>query len=110
EITDAAALARFPVYLQAAEHRVAKMQESPARDRQLMDRISVVAGKVEQALTKAFPNLADLPVPVQAAGVPADWAAVLWSVEELRISYFAQHLPTAHPVSDTRIHKALAAL
>ena len=110
EITGAGALARFPVYLQAAEHRVAKMQESPARDRQLMDRISVVAGKVEQALTKAFPNLADLPVPVQAAGVPADWAAVLWSVEELRISYFAQHLPTAHPVSDPRIHKALAAL
>ena len=62
------------------------------------------------ALTKAFPDLADLPVPVQAAGVPAEWAAVLWSVEELRISYFAQHLPTAHPVSDTRIHKALAAL
>lgn len=110
EITEAAALARFPVYLQAAEHRVAKMQDSPPRDRQLMDRIAVVAGKVEQALAKAFPEAAGKPVPVQAAAVPAEWAAVLWSVEELRVSYYAQHLPTAHPVSDTRIHKALAAL
>jgi ATP-dependent helicase HrpA len=34
---------------------------------------------------------------------------VRWMLEELRVSLFAQHLGTAHPVSDERVRKALAA-
>jgi ATP-dependent helicase HrpA len=33
-----------------------------------------------------------------------------WMIEELRVSYFAQTLGTAYPVSDKRIYRALDAL
>jgi ATP-dependent helicase HrpA len=35
---------------------------------------------------------------------------VRWMLEELRVSFFAQVLGTAGPVSEPRVRKALAAL
>ena len=35
---------------------------------------------------------------------------VRWMLEELRVSYFAQSLGTAYPVSDKRILRAIDAL
>ena len=32
---------------------------------------------------------------------------VRWMIEELRVSFFAQQLGTAYPVSEKRIHKVL---
>ena len=34
---------------------------------------------------------------------------VRWMLEEYRVSLWAQHLGTPHPVSDQRVRKALAA-
>ncbi|MGZ4625559.1 MAG: DUF3418 domain-containing protein, partial [Kineosporiaceae bacterium] len=35
-------------------------------------------------------------------------AGVRWMLEELRVSFFAQQLGTAYPVSEKRIHRVLA--
>jgi ATP-dependent helicase HrpA len=47
------------------------------------------------------------------AGLPAGQGSseqvdrIRWMIEELRVSYFAQQLGTAYPVSEKRIHKAM---
>jgi ATP-dependent helicase HrpA len=43
-----------------------------------------------------------------AAGGDARLTKARWMLEELRLSLFAQHLPTAEPVSLQRITKLLA--
>jgi ATP-dependent helicase HrpA len=35
--------------------------------------------------------------------------AVVWDIEELRVSLFAQRLRTAYPISEKRVRNALAA-
>ena len=49
---------------------------------------------------------------VRRAGspVPPDLARIRWTLEELRLQKFAPGVPTAHPVSDERVLKALADL
>jgi ATP-dependent helicase HrpA len=39
-----------------------------------------------------------------------DVRQIRWMLEELRVSYFAQSLGTAYPVSDKRILRAIDAL
>ena len=41
---------------------------------------------------------------------PGDAAEIRWMIEELRVSYFAQVLGTAQPVSEKRIRQAMARL
>ena len=38
---------------------------------------------------------------------PAALAEIRWMLEELRVSYFAQSLGTAHPVSEKRVLRAI---
>ncbi|WP_299035860.1 ATP-dependent RNA helicase HrpA [uncultured Pseudokineococcus sp.] len=99
----AAGLDRLPDlqrYLQGALRRVAALPADAARDR---DRTGVVqrsAAEVEAAV----------------AALPAvrreddDVREVRWMLEELRVSLFAQGLPTRGSVSPQRITRALAAL
>jgi ATP-dependent helicase HrpA len=39
-----------------------------------------------------------------------DVRQIRWMIEELRVSYFAQELKTAYPISDIRIYRAIDAL
>ena len=78
-------------------HRVAKLQENPGRDRAWLS-------EVEHATQLYVSAGGDIPVPPNA---PAHLERARWMLEELRLSLFAQHLPTSAPVSVQRITKVL---
>ena len=84
-------------YLRAAALRLEALPERPERDRQLMWRIELVQQSYDEAL-------AALPL---GRRPPAELAGIRWMIEELRVSFFAQQLGTAYPVSEKRIQRAL---
>ena len=90
-------LRQLPRYLAAIDHRRSRLDGDVARDRQLMDQISELQAAWEHRMA-ALPD-----------GRPPGAAlrAVRWMLEEYRVSLWAQHLGTAHPISDARIRKAL---
>ena len=91
-------LRRVPVYLQGIVHRVSKLAENVGRDRTWsMD--------VTEATHRYTTAGGDLPLQFEP---PAHIRHARWMLEELRLSLFAQHLPTAEPVSLQRITKVLA--
>ncbi len=87
-------------YLRGIERRLDKLPENPARDAANM----AVAQRIEQAYRQ---TLADLP---PARRDDPDVTAIRWSLEELRVSLFAQTLGTLAPVSENRILAALSRL
>ncbi|CAN5605093.1 hypothetical protein BH10ACT7_BH10ACT7_14770 [soil metagenome] len=91
-------LRRLPVYLDGIVHRVAKLVENPSRDRAWMT-------EVQQATQRYIAAGGSLPI---LPGAEPHLVRARWLLEELRLSLFAQHLPTAEPVSLQRITKALA--
>jgi len=95
----AAQMRELPRYLTAVRQRREKLPASVGRDRLLMDQVA--------SLQEAYLHRVDaLPEGrPQSAGL----SKVRWMLEELRVSLWAQQLGTAHPVSDTRIRKALDA-
>lgn len=96
--TGLARLGRLPTYLDGLVHRIGKLAENPGRDRVWM---SEVALATERYISAG----GGLPL---AAGAEPNLVRSRWLLEELRLSLFAQHLPTAEPVSLQRITKALA--
>ncbi|MGB5759930.1 MAG: ATP-dependent RNA helicase HrpA [Acidimicrobiales bacterium] len=83
-------------YLAAIRYRVEHLTEQPARDLTA----AAVCVKVEQrhaAMVSEF-------------GLTADLEAVIWELEELRVSSFAQHLKGSGKVSATRIDRRLSAI
>ena len=93
-------LRRLPTYLAALLHRRERLAEGSGavgRDRQQMDRIADLQDAWQHAVD-ALP-----------AGRPPTerLRQVRWMLEEYRVSLWAQHLGTAHPVSDQRIRKVL---
>ena len=80
-------------YLTAILRRVDKLSERPARD---ADWTYAVQG-VWEAYEEARAQLGDDP----------RLAEIRWMIEELRISYFAQTLKTAYPVSEKRVYRAI---
>jgi len=98
--TGAARLARYPVYLEGLVHRIARLPEQPGRDR-------VWQGEVEAATARYLEAGGALPL---EPGTRPELVRVRWLLEELRLSLFAQHLPTAEPVSLQRIRRLLAEL
>ncbi|HTI23307.1 MAG TPA: DUF3418 domain-containing protein, partial [Kutzneria sp.] len=84
-------------YLKAIERRLEKLPENPQRDVQRTEEIAEITGEY-RALLAAVPK-----------GEPVDKAlrAIGWMIEELRVSYFAQTLGTAYPISEKRIYKAM---
>ena len=93
-----AALRHYPRYFAAIGQRLDKLPGDPRRDAVLM---ATVAG-VQSAYLQRMESLR----PGEPLG--AGLQAVRWMIEELRVSLWAQHLRTAHPVSVSRIEKALA--
>ncbi|MDN6374468.1 MAG: DUF3418 domain-containing protein, partial [Brevibacterium aurantiacum] len=100
----------LPRWVQAEVVRIDGMQNSPMRDKQLMDRISGSTEAVVKKLGNRYPELAKADWSRIVASVPSDWRDVVVMLEELRVSLYANSLGTAHPVSEKRIAKALAQL
>jgi ATP-dependent helicase HrpA len=90
-------LRRIPVYLDGLSYRVGKLAENSSRDRAWMS-------EVQLATQRYVAAGGTLPL---AVGAEPRIARVRWMLEELRLSLFAQQLPTAEPVSLQRITKAL---
>jgi ATP-dependent helicase HrpA len=80
-------------YLAGMELRLSKLEANPQRDRQWLLKLDDVLEEYADAKGQ----------------VSADTLQqVRWMIEELRISYFAQEIGTAYPISDVRIYRALA--
>ena len=95
----AAQLRRYPAYLAAVEHRRQRLDEQVGRDRQLMDQVA----DLQEAYLHQVAALPEGRPPGERL------RRVRWMLEEYRVSLWAQHLGTPHPVSDQRVRKALAA-
>jgi ATP-dependent helicase HrpA len=85
-------------YLRAIARRLDKAPRDPEADYERALRVEHVQAAFREALAA---------VPVGSA-VPAELAEIAWTIEELRVSLFAQELGTRGRVSDTRIYRALA--
>lgn len=92
-------LHHLPRYLKAAAMRLEKAAENPGRDATNSWQVKSLHDSWWAALKAAEGDATRL----------ARLAPVRWMIEELRVSLFAQQLGTAHPVSEKRIKRALAA-
>ncbi|WP_081239290.1 ATP-dependent RNA helicase HrpA [Streptomyces viridosporus] len=86
-------------YLVAADRRLQQMPTNVQRDTTRM-------AKVHEMQDEYAWLLEQMP---QGRPVPSSVRDIRWMIEELRVSYFAHALGTAHPVSDKRIVKAIDA-
>jgi ATP-dependent helicase HrpA len=84
-------------YLRAIDRRLAKLPENPRRDQEWATDIATITEEYRQLLAGLAPGQADTE-PVRR---------IRWMIEELRVSYFAQTLGTAYPVSEKRIYRAM---
>jgi ATP-dependent helicase HrpA len=80
-------------YLRAIERRLATLPNNPQRDAELMDRC--------RKLEAEYENLAETVSP------SGDLEALAWTLEEFRVSSFAQQLRTPVPVSEKRIRNEI---
>ncbi|SDI05485.1 ATP-dependent helicase HrpA [Actinokineospora alba] len=87
-------------YLRGIERRLDKLPERPDRDTSWMHQVQDLEDAYHEALNQLRP----------AARDSAKAREVQWMIEELRVSYFAQMLGTAGPISDKRILKAVQQL
>ena len=87
-------------YLRAIGRRLAKLAENPRRDQVGMAKVEQMRQARERLLSSLGPG---------RAGDP-DVREIRWMLEELRVSFFAQELGTAYPVSEKRILKAIEAV
>ena len=76
-------------YLRAIDRRLEKLPAHPQRDREWMWTVQ----EVQEAYEELPP------------GPGRD--EIRWMIEELRVSFFAQSLGTAYPISDKRIYRAI---
>jgi ATP-dependent helicase HrpA len=84
-------------YLQAARHRLATLPDHPIRDADRMARVAAMQAEYDAEVAALPPG----------RPVPPALAEVRWMIEELRVSFFAQNLRTAYPISEKRILRAL---
>ncbi|TVT47093.1 ATP-dependent RNA helicase HrpA [Amycolatopsis rhizosphaerae] len=84
-------------YLRAIERRLDKLGNAAARDGELLADLDWLREEYRQAVAALPPGIEPGPA----------LTGVRWMIEELRVSYFAQNLGTAHPVSVKRIVRAL---
>ncbi len=83
-------------YLRGIERRLEKLPTEPTRDIQRTGDVAWLRNEYEAALDALPPRTSS----------PA-LREIRWMIEELRVSFFAQTLGTAHPVSLKRVIKAL---
>jgi ATP-dependent helicase HrpA len=92
-------LADVDRYLQAIEHRLGRIGEHAARDRQQMADLQAI----ERRYTAVLATLGRGPVPAEVIDLG-------WQLEELRVATFAQQVGATKGVSVTRVVRALAQL
>lgn len=83
-------------YLKALQQRLDKLPRQLPQDQAYRLTITAVLQAYQQATQ--IPTLQPIPEAL---------SAVRWMIEELRVSYFAQALGTAYPISEKRIRQAL---
>ncbi|MEV6525757.1 ATP-dependent RNA helicase HrpA [Longispora sp. NPDC051575] len=84
---------QLPRYLKGIEQRLDKLPTNGARDKQWTASVQEVEAEYRQLVTEVPPS--------------PELTRIRWMIEELRVSYFAQSLGTAYPVSEKRIYKAM---
>ncbi|MFC4035931.1 ATP-dependent RNA helicase HrpA [Streptomyces polygonati] len=84
-------------YLVAIDRRLQQMPTGAARDASRMEKVREIQAEYADLLA-AQPPGRPLPPAVRD---------IRWTIEELRVSYFAHALGTAFPVSDKRVFKSL---
>ncbi|WP_127357895.1 ATP-dependent RNA helicase HrpA [Actinacidiphila soli] len=84
-------------YLVAVDRRLQQMPAAAQRDTSRMEKVREIQAEYADLLAAQPPG----------RPVPPAVRDLRWMIEELRVSYFAHALGTAHPVSDKRIFKAL---
>jgi ATP-dependent helicase HrpA len=87
-------------YLRGIEARLSKLESAPQRDRERLLKLDEVLEEYDSYRSTVRPGSAGWDTLQQ----------VRWMIEELRVSYFAQELGTAYPVSDVRIYRTLATI
>ncbi|MER7762919.1 ATP-dependent RNA helicase HrpA [Streptomyces sp. NPDC097619] len=87
-------------YLVAVDRRLQQMPTGAQRDTTRMEKVHEMQDEYAWLLEQ-------LP---KGRPVPEAVTDIRWMIEELRVSYFAHALGTAHPVSDKRIVKAIDAV
>ncbi|OLT14706.1 ATP-dependent RNA helicase HrpA [Serinicoccus sp. CUA-874] len=92
-----ARLPRMVVWLRAMAERLDKGVQDLPRDKQRMEDVGVVESELASFLDALPPHRREDP----------DVREVVWSLQELRVSLFAQRLGTPAPVSPKRIYAAM---
>lgn len=87
-------------YVEGISRRMEKLAIDPNKDRMHQLNIEKIQQKYESHLSKVPKGL---PIPQQLI-------EVRWMLEELRVSFYAQQLGTAYPISAKRIENHLASL
>jgi ATP-dependent helicase HrpA len=83
-------------YLEAAEWRLRKLPGRPERDREMM----AVVNELEDEHARL----------TEALSVTPELVDMVWMLQELRVSLFAQHVGAKGPISEQRVRRALRAL
>ena len=87
-------------YIQAARIRLDDLEAAPQKDEQRQDIIDRLAGQLSSKLNR-------LPKSARHSKKVKD---IIWLIQELRVSLFAQRLGTATKVSEKKISKQITAL
>jgi ATP-dependent helicase HrpA len=95
--TGAARLADLERWLHAAERRLERLPDNPARD---LDRMRAIHELEELYRARVGARPPGRPLPAALRDVP-------WMLEELRVNQFAQGLGTRGPVSSKRIRRVI---
>lgn len=85
-------LKEIPRYLQAALERIQRLQRDVVRDQMYLRTIEYCEDEYQKTLKSYHDDL-----------VPDALYEVKWMIEELRVSYYAQHLGVIGPISDKRV-------
>jgi ATP-dependent helicase HrpA len=93
--TPLAQMRQVPRYLEALKRRLEKLGHAAARDQQLLRELQALHQQWSERDRRAREN----------GTTDERLEEIRWSLEELRVSLFAQELKTAYPVSVKRIEK-----
>ena len=89
-------LKHYPRYLESIYCRIEKVRSDPSRDESWQSQISIFEEQIDKSV--------ELSVSPQQRRKLIE---VRWSLEELRVSLWAQQLKTLYPVSFKRIEKSI---
>jgi ATP-dependent helicase HrpA len=93
--TPAQQLKQFPRYLKAISYRLDKAMENSQRDERALSELYTLWNPYWQTVSDATNHQT----------IPPAMDSFRWSLEEFRVSLFAQQIKTAYPVSKKRLDK-----